>query len=280
MTEKEVKKSGPTISVCASVNTEEKRIEEFITSLYDFADEIIISDTGSKDRTVEIVKDFMQKGYTKISLHQYRSPEPLFHIGKAKNFAISKATKEYALVLDADERLSGGFKRDLKAFLREHSPEVVRIMRHDDLLTALVEPIERIIKNGRGIFYGTDAEALTHEYFIHHASVATFLPPLWHCQREKHWLLRPDSRFLYLSIEIEKTPKVKSFFGHLLRGFWMFQYKFRRVYFRQKLFRQGMIGFRYAVLRAFYALLIQIFVGLKRDEHQYWTSQEYRDSIK
>jgi glycosyltransferase involved in cell wall biosynthesis len=267
----------PTISVCASVNTEEKRIKEFITSLYDFADEIIISDTGSLDRTIQLVKEFIQNGYEKVSLYNYKSPG-MFHIGEAKNFAMSKATKDYILVLDADERLSTGFKENIKSFLLKNKPKVIQIVRQDDLLTGFKEQIERITKNGCGVFHGTDNDSIVHEHFIHNFPVLTFPFPVWHCQREKHWLLKPHSRFYYLSLEIDRTPKTKSFIGHVLRGVWKFQYKFRKIYFGRKMRRENE-GLRYALFRALYDFMIEFFVGLKRGDYKYWDNDYYREMI-
>ncbi len=268
----------PTISVCASVDTEEKRIDEFLSSLIEFADEIIISDTGSLDNTVQIVEHH-RKTNPKIFLYHYVSPGA-FHFGLAKNFAMSKASKDYILVLDADERLSPEFKKNIRPFLKAHAPNAVAIVRCDDLLTTLEEPIERIAKRGSGVLHGTDDASKVHEHFVHTFPVLTFPYPVWHCQREKHWLLRPHSRFFYLALEIDRTPKTKSFFGHFLRGIWMFQYKFRRVYFAQRMNQEGLMGLRYSILRATYAFLIQFFVGLKRESDIYWTTDTYKKRMQ
>ena len=208
-----IKPGYPTISVCISVNNEALRVLDLLDSLVDFADEIILSDTGSKDNTPELIQEYIQKrGAKNIFLVRYEYTDG-FHYGKAKNFAMSKASKDYVLVLDADERLSHEFKEKIKPFLRERNPDIVTIMRHDDLLPHLREPIERIVKRGRGIFYSTSQESKVHEFFEHSFTPALFTPPLWHCQREKHWLLRPHSRFFYLGLEVDRTPKTKSFFG-------------------------------------------------------------------
>ncbi len=268
----------PTISVCATVNTEAKRIDGFISSLLEFADEIIISDTGSLDDTVQIVQSYINKGNTKIALHHYKSPGD-FHFGLAKNFVMSKCTMDYILVLDADERLSESFKENIRPFLIKNRPEVVTIVRCDDLLTSFEESIERITRRGNEVFHGTDSDSRVHEHLMHSFKPIIFPYPVWHCQREKHWLLMPHSRFYYLSLEIERTPKTKSFFGHLLRGLWKFQYKFKKIYFSKNM-RKEREGFRYASLRALYDLMIEFFVGLKRQDYRYWEEGVYRKILK
>lgn len=270
----------PTISVCVSVNTEAMRVQDLLDSIVDFADEIIISDTGSQDNTPDLIRSYIKSKKTKnIFLYHYKY-DGRFHYGEAKNFAMSKASKDYILVLDADERLSQEFKEKIKPFLFDRNPDVIRIVRYDDLLPHLREQIERIVKRKKRIFYATNEEARVHEFFVHSNSTVLFDPPLWHCQREKHWLLRPHSRFLYLELEIDRTPKTKSFIGHMLRSLWMFQYKFRRVYFSQQLRRDGRAGLKYAFLRAWYAFLIQMFVGLKQEGRSYWGTEEYKERIK
>jgi hypothetical protein len=82
-----------------------------------------------------------------------------------------------------------------------------------------------------------------------------------------------------LGWEIQRTPKTKSFFGHFLRGVWLFQYKFKKVYFRQNLRKEGFQGLRYALLRAWFDFLIQIFVGVKQDI-EYWETKEYKEKVK
>ncbi len=264
----------PTISVCATVNTEEKRIDEFITSLLDFADEIVISDTGSLDRTPQIIQSYIDKGITKLHLHHYKSPGD-FHFGLAKNFVMSKCSMDYILVLDADERLSEGFKSNIRSFLLQNKPEVVTIVRCDDFLSGFEEVIERMVRRGNGVMHGIDLDSRVHEHLMHNFKSYVFPYPVWHCQREKHWLLRPHSRFYYLGIEIDRTPKTKSFFGHLLRGLWKFQYKFKKIYFHKKM-RLENEGLRYALFRALYDLMIEFFVGLKRENYIYWETPEYK----
>ena len=47
-----------TLSICMIVKNEEANIGRAIESFLPFADEIIVNDTGSTDRTIEIVKSF------------------------------------------------------------------------------------------------------------------------------------------------------------------------------------------------------------------------------
>ena len=86
------------VKVSAAIITfnEEKNIKRCIDSLKSVADEIVIVDSYSTDKTVEIA----QNEGTKVVLQQF-----LGHV-EQKNFAITQCTYQYVISLDADEALS------------------------------------------------------------------------------------------------------------------------------------------------------------------------------
>ena len=192
----------------------------------DLADEIVFADRGSTDGTLEIIKKLADRNDKKIKLYHYTfDPKEGMHFGKAKNFVIEKATKDFIFCLDADERPSDAFKENIRSFLVAENPDVVNIVRIDELLIHLVERVDRIAKNHKGIFYGTTDANKVHEEFSHSYQVKKFDLPVWHCQRETHWLQKPQQRLFLIALEVDRTPKTKSFLGHFLRGCWAFQLK-------------------------------------------------------
>jgi len=90
-----------TISVVMIVKDEEKNIIEAIESFFQFADEIVINDTGSTDRTVELVKNY---GSPMVKLFESKWPDG-FHFGNARNMSIERATSRWIIWLDADDRI-------------------------------------------------------------------------------------------------------------------------------------------------------------------------------
>ena len=82
------------ISLCMIVRDEEKIIGRCLESVKDIVDEIIIVDTGSIDRTKEIVLQYTEKVFDFEWVNDF---------AKARNFSCSKATKDYILWLDADD---------------------------------------------------------------------------------------------------------------------------------------------------------------------------------
>lgn len=85
-----------TISLCMIVKNEEKNISNCLDSVKDLVDEIIIVDTGSTDKTKEIVSKYTNKIY---------DFEWVDDFSKARNYSFSKATKDYIFWLDADDIL-------------------------------------------------------------------------------------------------------------------------------------------------------------------------------
>ncbi|HMU47984.1 MAG TPA: glycosyltransferase family 2 protein [Chitinophagaceae bacterium] len=85
----------PLLSCVIITFNEEQNIERCIRSAWKVADEVIVVDSFSNDKTIEIAKEL---GAT-IYLEKFRG-----YIGQ-KNFAISLATHNYILSLDADEAL-------------------------------------------------------------------------------------------------------------------------------------------------------------------------------
>lgn len=95
-----------TISVCMIVKNEEEVLERCLNSLQGIADEIVIVDTGSTDRTKEIAANYTSRIYDFAWIHDFSA---------ARNFAFSKATKDYIYSADADEVLE---EKDRQKFLQ------------------------------------------------------------------------------------------------------------------------------------------------------------------
>ena len=82
------------LSLCMIVKDEEKTLARCLNSVKSFIDEIIIVDTGSKDKTKEIAKSFNAQIYDFKWISDFSA---------ARNFSFSKATSDYILWLDGDD---------------------------------------------------------------------------------------------------------------------------------------------------------------------------------
>lgn len=98
------------ISLCLIARDEEHNIARCIKSAIPFVDEIILVDTGSKDKTMEIAK--------KLGARVYEIPwEDDF--SKARNESLAKATGDWILFLDCDEELDQQTVPNLKKVVND-----------------------------------------------------------------------------------------------------------------------------------------------------------------
>ena len=82
------------LSLCMIVKNEEAVLTRVLASAIQFADEILVADTGSTDRTVEIARQ-----YTKHIYHYPWNDD----FAAARNFICEKVTTEYWMWIDADD---------------------------------------------------------------------------------------------------------------------------------------------------------------------------------
>lgn len=85
-----------TLSICMIVKNEEKNIARCLESIKEIADEIIIVDTGSSDKTIDICKNYS----VKLINYEWNND-----FSEARNVSLQHATKDYILFLDADEEI-------------------------------------------------------------------------------------------------------------------------------------------------------------------------------
>ena len=93
----------PKLSVCIISYNEEDKIEDCLRSVARVADEIVVVDSLSTDRTREIAARYTDKIFEQAFLGHVQQ----------KNLAVAKASHEWILSLDCDERLSPELEADI-----------------------------------------------------------------------------------------------------------------------------------------------------------------------
>lgn len=88
------------------------QLEACLSSVSDWADEIIVVDSGSTDNTIEIAKPFGAKVIQQEWLG----------FGPQKQFAIEQAKNDWVLCLDADERVSPPLQTSIIKLLATQPP--------------------------------------------------------------------------------------------------------------------------------------------------------------
>ncbi len=138
----------PRIAVVINTLNEEKNLPFALRSVRPWADEIVVVDMQSQDRTVEIARSFGAK----VCLH----PGPGFNYAP-RAFALQQTSSEWVLVLDADELIPLALSRDLRHLTESGEIDVVLIPRVNYLLGAALrytgwgptqDPQMRFFRNG------------------------------------------------------------------------------------------------------------------------------------
>jgi glycosyltransferase involved in cell wall biosynthesis len=102
------------VSLCMIVKNEEYYLPRCLSSVNNIVDEVIIVDTGSTDKTVEIAKSFGAKVY----FFPWNN-----NFSEARNESLKYASKEWILILDADDELYTEDQKNLIALLNRQLDE-------------------------------------------------------------------------------------------------------------------------------------------------------------
>jgi len=115
------------LSVVLATRNEEENVGRCLESVKNLADEIIVVDECSTDRT----REFAEKLGAKVFLEPHHD---IFHITKQK--ALDKATGEWVLQLDADEVVTPELRENIKKVLENkyHPVENGLFLRHQKII--------------------------------------------------------------------------------------------------------------------------------------------------
>ncbi|MFH1239386.1 MAG: glycosyltransferase family 2 protein, partial [bacterium] len=171
------------ISACIITKNEENDIRDCLESIT-WADEIILVDDGSTDKTLEIARQFTDKIYQQAWLGY----------GKQKQLAVDKASGEWILSIDADERVT------------PELAEEIQLIAHSSSATS-ASADKQLTVNGYEIPF--------RFYFLNH------LMRFGGCGREKHLRLfkkakgRFDEQAIHEGIMVEgEISQLKNYMLH------------------------------------------------------------------
>src|SRR5581483_7471695 len=103
-----------TISAVISAYNEEKKIAQCLESVK-WTDEIVLVDGSSTDNTAAIAKKFKVKYFK-------RTNNPMLNVNK--NFGIGKATGDWIIYLDADERATPELQKEIKKIIENGEADI------------------------------------------------------------------------------------------------------------------------------------------------------------
>ena len=110
----------PGISVVINTLNEEANLPRAIASVKSFADEIVVVDMESTDKTAEVAKSLGAKVFT----HKKTG-----YVEPARNFAVSKAVNPWVMILDADEEVPDKLAQKIIQIIKNPKSDYFRIPR-------------------------------------------------------------------------------------------------------------------------------------------------------
>lgn len=206
------------ISVCYIVKNEEKNLRQSLESLNNVADEIIVVDTGSVDGTVNVAESFGAKIFRVFWWDDFSA---------ARNVALSQATGDWIIFLDADEYFTESTAKNIRFVIEKfHRTKINGLMiylinvdadKNNKILDSTF--LLRIFRNLRGLAYVgkihevlcLDGKELTNLFALPpkfltliHTGYSTYL------NRDK-----AERNLKMIWSEMESTDSPQKFFGYL-----------------------------------------------------------------
>ena len=250
------------LSVLICTKNEERNIERAIKSVKGLAQEIIVVDSGSTDRTVEIAKSLGAKVFFK-EWEGYANQ---------LNYGISLCSSEWVLVLDADEEVSKELKEGIKRELEKPRYEVYQVCRRTyylgDFLKHAWYPEWRIrlFKKGKVRFEGA-----LHERAVFKGKSGKLKGDLYHYSFKslEDQYLKTIRYAKIMAMEMKEKGKRFRGYNLVFNPIW----HFIKVYLLKLGFLDGVRGFLVAMSGAIYVFLKYKFLyemELKEKKKRLW----------
>lgn len=237
------------LTVVISAYNEEKKIKDCLESVK-WAEEIILVDSGSTDKTVEIAKNYQVKIF----------PQPNnLMLNVNKNYGFTKAIGEWILNLDADERVTPELRDEIEQVLQNRHSGSSRIngywlSRKNIIFGKWIKSQMwwpdyqlRLFRNGQGRFpekhihekieiKGETAQLKNHLIHENYSSVSQFLYKM-----DKIYTENETAVFLKSDKKISSLDSLK----------WPVS-DFLKTFFAQEGYKDGLHGLVLSLLQAFY----------------------------
>lgn len=227
---------------------EEQNLKKCLECLKDLNAEIVLIDSGSIDKTLEIAKNYGVKTY-------FRKFD---NFANQKNWALSKANGKWILSIDADEEISADLVKEIKKNIKNSKYSGFLIPRRNFILGGEIKhsrwsPDKHIWlwKKGFGKWVGD-----VHEEVIVTGKVGLFI------NSKVHNSHKTVSGFMKAN-DFYSTLEAKSYFKNnvrfsLKKMFWEFLFEFFIRFFYKQGFLDGVRGFILAYLMGIYKLIVWI----------------------
>lgn len=257
------------ISVVISAYNEEKMIEDCLKSLKIIADEIIFVDNTSKDNTVQIAKKFTKKIFVVTN-------NPVM-LNTNKNFGFQKATGDWIISLDADERLTPELSREIREAIKSKDIYGYELPRKNIIFGKWIQHSIwwpdynlRLFKRGSGKF----PQKHVHEKLALNGKVSQLKNPMI------HYNYQTVSQFIKKMDNTYTESEVDNFIASGKSINWFDAIKmpandFLKTFFLEKGFKDGIHGLVLSMLQAFYSFVVFAKIWERKEEFRDITPQNF-----
>ncbi|MGJ8592697.1 MAG: glycosyltransferase family 2 protein [Aquaticitalea sp.] len=243
-----------TLSVIIPTYNEEDCLYRALYSVK-FADEIIVVDSFSTDRTVAIAKQFS----CKIVERQFDN------FSAQKNYALQFATKEWVLFLDADERITTNLKQEIQEVMQTGKHTGYKLNFPHFFMNRFLyhhsSNVTRLVVREKSHFEGS-----VHEKLIVDGSIGKLKNPVLHYTYKglEHYIQKRDVYAWFQAEQLHAKGKKATYLQLVFKPF----FRFFSSYILKRGFLDGVPGLAISGINAYgvfsrYAKLMLIQKGLK-----------------
>ncbi|OGH14274.1 MAG: hypothetical protein A2687_01460 [Candidatus Levybacteria bacterium RIFCSPHIGHO2_01_FULL_38_26] len=237
------------ISVVISAYNEEEKIKDCLDSIKNLASEIIFVDNSSSDKTSYIAKRYTNKVFI-------RKNNLMLNVNK--NYGFLRATGDWILSLDADERVTAELGKEIREKIENSNPVGYWIPRRNIIFGKWIQNSIwwpdyqlRLFRNGKGKF----PEKHVHEYLSVDGKTEQLKNPLDHINYTS------ISQYIYKMDKIYTESEVENILSKGGQLVWIDAVRmpasdFLKTFFAQKGYKDGLHGLVLSILQAFYAEIV------------------------
>lgn len=207
-----------------------------------FCDEWVVIDSGSPDGTQTLARASGAQVWER----------PFDNYAAQKNFGIQKASGEWVLLLDADERVSEGLKKEIRAALAASAADGYEVRRLNRIFGrwmnhgAHAGDVQlRLVRRSKAVFYGP-----VHERVRPEGKIRRFKEPLFHYSTDtiadymRKLNVYTDLEAAHLSVQ-DAPPSMRQLKARPLA-------RLGQLIFLKRAFLDGLEGVIFAVLSGYY----------------------------
>lgn len=238
------------LSAVVITHNEQDWIENCLASVKNVADELIVVDDGSTDKTVELAK----KAGAKVYQHKWEG------FANQKNFALTKVSSDWVFFIDADERVSKELAKEMTDELENPSANAFAIPRQNIFLGQKVrhggwwpDYVTRLVKKDATTIW----EGALHEVLKVSGEVKKLRGVLYHLShRGITWMLTTSITYTEIEAKLRleaNHPKVTWW-----RLFRVMATEFWDRFIVSAGWRDGMVGVIESISQAYNMFLIYV----------------------